>query len=210
MMPEDQLKQFTMAETLALFAYVRGKAQVPMLATPENATNFFNGKDLTGWTGDASLWSVENGEIVGKSNGLKHNTFLVSDLAARDFKLSLDVKLVNNVGNSGVQFRSETLDGFHEMRGYQADIGATYWGKLYEENARAMLWDKPGDALVKKGDWNHYEVEAVGSHVRTWLNGKLCVDLEDPAGKRQGVLALQIHSGEPTEVRFKNMQLEVK
>ena len=43
MMPEDQLKQFSPHEILSLFAYLRGKSQVPMLATKENAGQFFNG-----------------------------------------------------------------------------------------------------------------------------------------------------------------------
>jgi putative heme-binding domain-containing protein len=210
MMPDDQLKQFSTFEILSLFAYLRGKEQVSMLATKENAANFFNGKDLTGWRGDTSLWRVEDGEIVGHSTGLTHNTFLMSDLAARDFKLSLEVKLVDDAGNSGVQFRSESLNGFEEMRGYQADIGPDWWGKLYEENGRALLWDKSGEKFLKKGEWNKYEVEAIGGHIRTWLNGQPCVDLDDPKGKRQGVFALQLHAGGPTEVRFRNIQLEVK
>ncbi len=210
MMPDDQLKQFSTGEVLSLFAYLRGRAQVPMLATKENAPNFFNGKDLAGWSGDSTLWSVENGEIVGRTTGLKHNTFLMSDIAAKDFKLTLEVKLVDDAGNSGVQFRSQPLEGYNEMRGYQADIGPGWWGKLYEENGRALLWKQSGEKFLKKGDWNRYEVEAVGGHIRTWLNGQLCVDLEDPAGKRQGVFALQLHSGDATEVRFRNMQLEVK
>ena len=48
---------------------------------------------------------------------------------------------------------------------------------------------------VKKGEWNHYEIEADGSHIRTWINGQLCVDLDDPDGKRRGIFALQLHSG---------------
>ena len=210
MMPDDQLKQFSTHEVLSLFAYLRGKSQVPLQATKENASTFFNGSDLTGWTGETRLWSVENREIIGRSPGLGSNTFLVSDLSADNFRLSLEVKLVKDEGNSGIQFRSEPLHGFSEMRGYQADIGPGWWGKLYEENARALLWDKPGEQHVKKGDWNRYEIEAVGSHVRTWLNGQLCVDLNDPAGKTRGVFALQLHSGGPTEVRFRNLKLEVK
>ena len=54
-----------------------------------------------------------------------------------------DVKLVENQGNSGIQFRSEALpDG--EMRGYQADIGVGWWGKLYEENRRGLLSEEVG------------------------------------------------------------------
>ena len=181
-----------------------------MLATKDNATAFFNGRDLAGWTGESRLWSVENGEIVGRSPGIGSNTFLLSDLAAENFRLSLDVKLVKNEGNSGVQFRSESLNGFNEMRGYQADIGVGWWGKLYEENGRAILSDKSGEPYLKKGDWNHYEIEAIGSHIRTWLNGQLCADLNDPPGKRRGQFALQLHAGDPTEVRFRNLKLEVK
>jgi putative heme-binding domain-containing protein len=210
MMPDDQLKQFSKQEILSLFAYLRGKQQVPMLATKDNVGNFFNGKDLSGWTGDTALWSVENGEIVGRTKGLKHNTFLMSDLGATDFKLTLEVKLVDDAGNSGIQFRSEPLSGFEEMRGYQADIGPGWWGKLYEENGRALLWNKSGEKFVKKGDWNKYEVEAIGGHIRTWLNGQPCVDYEDLGGKREGVFALQLHSGDATEVRFRNLVLEVK
>jgi Domain of Unknown Function (DUF1080) len=210
MMPDDQLKQFKPHEIRSLFAYLRDRAQVPMLATKDNASLLFNGRDLTGWTGDSRFWSVENGEIVSRSPGLSHNTFLVSDLSAEDFRLTLDVKLTENVGNSGVQFRSEPLNGFEELRGYQADIGVGWWGKLYEENGRTLLWDKSGEGHVKNGEWNQYEIEAIGSRIRTWINGKLCVDLDDPDGKRRGVFALQLHSGDPTEVRFRNLKLEVK
>lgn len=209
-MPDDQLRQFSKHEILSLFAYLRDKEQVPMLATPENASLLFNGRGLKGWTGDPQLWSVEDAEIVGRTAGLNHNTFLVSDLAVEDFRLSLEVKLVNDAGNSGIQFRSQPIEGFTEIRGYQADIGPTWWGKLYEENARALLWDKSGEAHVKRGDWNRYEIEAIGSRIRTWINGNLCVDLDDPDGARRGILALQLHSGDATEVRFRDLQLEVK
>jgi putative membrane-bound dehydrogenase-like protein len=210
MMPDDQLKQFSEHEILSLVAYLRGKSQVPMRATKENAGLFFNGRDLTGWTGDPNLWSVENGEIIGRSSGLEHNSFLISDLAAGNFKLSLEVKLKDNAGNSGIQFRSKPLNGYNEVFGYQADIGPDWWGKLYEENGRALLWDKPGEQHVKNGDWNRYEIEAAGSRIRTWINGQPCVDLDDPDGRRRGIFALQLHSGGPTEVRFRNLQLEVK
>jgi hypothetical protein len=52
-------------------------------------------------------------------------------------------------------------------------------------------------------------IEARGSRIRTYLNGNLCVDLDDPAGAKKGVLALQVHSGPPMEVRFKDLVLEV-
>ncbi len=206
MMPDDQLNQFSDHEKRSLIAYLRAKSQVPLKATSENATQFFNGKDLSGWKGNLELWSVVDGEIVGKTSGLKENEFLVSDITAGDFKLSLEVKLVGNEGNSGVQFRSVARnDG--SVEGYQADIGQGWWGKLYEEHGRALLWDKSGEGYVKAGDWNTYVIEAVGSKVTTSINGKPCVELDDPKGRREGVFALQLHSGGATEVRFRKIQL---
>jgi hypothetical protein len=35
----------------------------------------------------------------------------------------------------------------------------------------------------------------------------LSFDLGDPAGSRSGLLALQVHAGGATEVRFKNVEL---
>src|SRR5262249_46709170 len=158
-----------------------------------------NGTDLAGWDGTPSLWSVEGGEIVGRTSGLKENEFLKSDLVLGDFRLKCQVQLVGNRGNSGIQFRSEALpDGI--VKGYQADIGVGWWGKLYEEHGRALLWPKSGEAHVKPG-WNTYEILAKGSRIRTWINGQPCVDLDDPAGARRGIIALQLHSGEATEVR---------
>ncbi|MBX3420278.1 MAG: DUF1080 domain-containing protein [Pirellulaceae bacterium] len=209
MMPDDQLSQFSDHEVRSLLAYLRHSQQTPLLATTENARDLFNGRTLDGWSGNMQVWSVQDGEIVGSSQGLHRNEFLVSDLLARDFKLSLEVKLVDNKGNSGIQFRSRVLPE-NDVAGYQADIGAGWWGKLYEEHGRQILWKQGGEQFLKSGQWNTYEIEAIGSHVRTWLNGNLCVDLDDPAGSREGIFALQVHSGSATEVRFRNLKLEVK
>jgi putative membrane-bound dehydrogenase-like protein len=209
MMPDDLMKTLSEAEVRALFGYLRHPSQVPMRATPENIKDFFNGKDLTGWHGGPGLWQVQDGEIVGRTaEGLKKNDFLKSDLLVSDFRLSVQVKLTPDKENSGIQFRSEALpDG--EMRGPQADVGAGWWGKLYEESGRGLIWDKSGEKHVKPGEWNLYVVEARGDTVKTWINGQLCVDLTDPKLAREGIFGLQMHSGGPMEVRFKELKLEL-
>jgi hypothetical protein len=107
-----------------------------------------------------------------------------------------------------VQFRSEPLpDG--EIKGYQADVGPGWWGKLYEESARGLLSEVSGEPFITKDGWNHYDVWATGSRVRTALNGHVTTDVDDPKGMTRGQLAVQLHSGGPTEVRFKNLTLEL-
>src|SRR5262249_20097085 len=82
MMPDDQHTPLSEPEVRALVAYLRSPSQTPVLATPENAAELFNGKDLAGWEGDKRYWSVEKGEIVGKSPGIKRNEFLRSTMVA--------------------------------------------------------------------------------------------------------------------------------
>jgi putative heme-binding domain-containing protein len=208
MMPDDLLKPLSDVEARALIAYLANPRQTPLLATADNLSGFFNGKDLTGWDGNPDLWRVENGEIVGTSKGLSRNEFLVNQILLGDFRLVVSVKLVPNAGNSGIQFRSEALPQ-GEVKGYQADVGVGWWGKLYEEHGRALLWNESGEAHVRTNDWNRYEIVAVGDRIRTSINGKRCVDLDDPAGAKRGIIALQLHSGGPFEVRYKDFELEL-
>ena len=59
---------------------------------------------------DKSLFTVENGEIVGRTKELlKKNEFLATDKPYGDFVLKAKVKFRN--GNSGIQFRSKRTDG---------------------------------------------------------------------------------------------------
>jgi hypothetical protein len=173
----------------------------------------FNGKDLTGWVtpDDKSLFTVEDGEIVGRTGTekLKKNEFLVTDKPYGDFVLKAKVKIRN--GNSGIQFRStRATDG--AVSGPQADVADGYWGLLYEERGRGILERYPEDkanALIKKGDWNDFVITAKGSHVTIDINGTRVIDREDPVFAKDGIIALQIHVWpEPMEVRFKDLEIE--
>ena len=189
-------------------AYLASPAQVPMLATADNVKDFFNGRDLTGWQGNMSLWSVEDGQIVGRTQGLKENEFLRNDLLFGDFRLRVQVQLVDNQGNSGIQFRSEALaDGL--VKGYQADIGPGWWGKLYEEHGRGLFWTKCGEAFLKPG-WNTYEIQAVGSKIHNLAQRPAVRRPRRSIGAERGIFALQLHSGGATEVRFKDFQIELE
>ena len=215
MMPDDLLRNLSDSEVRSLVAYLQGAGQTPLRANHDNVVNFFNGQSLDGWIGKTEkggLWTVEpasnpyDAVIVGKTDGLQHNEFLVSQLSLTDFRFKCDVLLKDNQGNSGIQIRSAPQSN-GEVKGYQADVGPGWWGKLYEELGRGLLENNDAEKHVKPNDWNTYEIVAVGSRVQTYINGNLCVDRDDPAGARSGVIAVQLHSGGATEVRFKHLEL---
>jgi hypothetical protein len=60
---------------------------------------------------------------------------------------------------------------------------------------------------VRHKDWNRIEVRAEGSRIRIWVNGVQTIDATDSKAA-SGVLALQLHSGEPMRVEFRNMKLK--
>ncbi len=207
-----------MAKWLVCCAIVALAALAFAAEAEEGFTPIFNGKDLTGWEGDAKLWLVEDGVLIGRSAGIKYNDFLATTKSYGDVVLRLQVKLVENKGNSGVQFRSKRVPPpSHEVSGYQADIAPGWWGKLYDEARRNKVLAGPTDEVLKKalkpGDWNDYEIEAVGGKVKLSLNGVVTVDYTEADEKiaRDGIIAVQIHSGGPMEVQFRNLRIkEVK
>lgn len=202
---------------LALLAATLAVEPAWLAEKTEEFKPLFNGKDLTGWDGDSRLWRVENGEIVGSTEGvtIEHNTFLSTKESYSDFILKAKVKLRNH--NSGIQFRSEQQPDY-VVAGYQADIAEqTYFGMLYEEKKRGIMeyWkamtpeeQAKTQTYVKQGDWNEYEIICEGDHVKLILNGHVTCDITDPEGAKTGIIALQLHAGPAMEVRFKDISIK--
>lgn len=125
------------------------------LLTPAHAADsgfkpIFNGKDLSGWEGNAQFWSVRDGAITGQTKAeadLPANTFLVwKGGEPANFELRLSFRLTGEndrkQANSGVQYRSKVLDAAtFVVGGYQADLDSPfrYTGMLYEEKGRGIL-----------------------------------------------------------------------
>ncbi len=192
-------------------------------------TPLFDGKTLTGWDGDPKVWRVVDGAIVGGSlQGNPRNEFLTTKRSFFNFRLKFEYKLVGTEGfvNGGVQFRSlRATNPPNEMIGYQADIGAGYTGSLYDESRRKKVLAKVGTgvgsqgvkteaelkALEKAGEWNTYEVVAIGPRVMIYLNGRNTVDYTetDPSiDDAYGLIGLQIHGNCKAEIRFRNITID--
>jgi pimeloyl-ACP methyl ester carboxylesterase/prenyltransferase beta subunit len=193
--------------------WLRLLSGAPAVVETAGFTPLSNGKDLTGWEGDTKLWSIKDGILVGHSPGLDHNEFLATTQPYSDFVLSLNFRLVDGKGNSGVQFRSVRIPR-REMSGYQADIGEGYWGSLYDESRRNKVLVKASDAAIKvlhKDDWNHYNLRVMGDRIDLSLNGARSVQYREaePTVSRSGLLAVQIHAGGPMEVQFKDAMIQL-
>jgi len=176
----------------------------------------FNGKNLDEWVVDTpGLWRVEGGVIIGKSPGLKYNDFLRTKKHYKNFVLKVTFRMTDETGkaNSGVQFRSKPMEGSHEVIGYQADMGQQYWGCLYDESRRKKVLVTASEAALaglKKADWNEYVITARGNRITLELNGVKSVEwVENEAVDDSGFIAVQLHSGPPFQMEFKNLMVKV-
>lgn len=194
-----------MVKVAALLLFASG------LFAADDFRPFFNGKDLTEFEiYTPGIWTVENGMIVGRTAGLKHNDFLRTRRNYRDFELRLQFRLKDGVGNSGIQFRSVPVPDSPEVSGYQADIGEKYWGCLYDESRRKkVLVQAPPNTPIRHSDWNDYVITARGPKITLELNGMKTVEYtEQEAGIAQdGFIALQVHSGPAIQVEFRNLKI---
>jgi hypothetical protein len=198
----------------------------------------FDGRSLAGWEGSAQSWRVADGALTGEIPAgarLAKNEFLYWQGEVADFELTAEFRLSGDPSaNSGIQFRARKLPDGHAA-GYQADLdqGATWLGRIYDEDGRKLLVER-GDRVAiapdgrrwseKSGEpaayaglfrpapaWNTYRILAYGPHVELWINGVRVAVLDDHQtgeADHHGRLALQLHSGPgPVKVQFRNLQL---
>lgn len=184
--------------------------------------SLFNGKDLKGWNqkNGAAKYTVENGEIVGTTVANTSNSFLCTNEEYEDFIFELELK-VENVMNSGIQFRSLSKPDYQNNRvhGYQMEVDPTdraWSGGIYDEARRDWLYipniNPEGKKAFKKGEWNKYRIEAIGSTIRTWINGIPVAHLIDDMTTK-GFIALQVHAiygdmKEGMKIRWKNIRIQ--
>jgi len=225
---------------LAGISVMVGSVAAGQGAEDEGFVPIFDGKTLDGWEGDPRLWRVEDGAITGETTPetpIKQNTFLIWRLGeVDDFILRFEYRIF--AGNSGLQYRSfEDPEkwGKWVIGGYQADFeaGDRYSGILYGERFRGILADRgqktviedthkprvvetfadPANLqkVIRKGDWNEYEIIAKGYHFIHKINGQLmceCTDEDTTMRRRSGLLAIQLHVGPPMKVQVRNIRLK--
>lgn len=198
----------------------------------------FDGKSLDGWeTPDRSYWSVEEGAITAKiteAHPCDMNQYLVWEGGALgDFELKLTFRMRSEQPvNGGFQFRSKVIEG-HDVAGYQVDNDTRepWLVRLYDEFGRHTLAfrgqkatfdaegkvtheDLPeaqGEPWFQLDQWHEYHLLCEGPHLLVKVNGRVVAEVFDNDSNQQdfsGILGLQLHSGPPMTVQFKDILLK--
>ncbi len=234
-MPGQLIDTLGEGELLDLLAFLRAGGNAGDSAftkvDDDGYLELFNGTSLGAFTFDPKFWSIDNGQLVGRTTAespAPFNTFCVWNGEARDFELEVELMVVGN--NSGVQYRSGVYDTLR-MRGPQIDAhpSTNYFAMCYEEGGRGILAERgtiltiasdgtrttaplagAEKAAVDPAQWHTYRVEAQGNTVKHFLDGVEVAEIIDSSTERArgGNLGIQIHAGEPTEVRVRSARLK--
>lgn len=179
--------------------------------------DLFNGQDLTGWVqrGGADLFEAVDNMIVGTAVSGTPNSFLCTEEVYGDFILELEFKIDLQL-NSGVQIRSLSLPEYRDgkVHGYQVDIVRGGMAALFDEHRRGWLYQLIGEEheearnAFRENEWNSMRIEAIGYHIKTWLNDIPVVNLIDDMTP-EGFIALQVHVSNPegSQVWFRNIRI---
>lgn len=195
---------------------------IAALATLARATPvpLADGKTFAGWEGDTTgTWRIVEGAFVGGSleTTVPRNEFLATKKAYANFELRLKCRLAGMEGfvNGGIQIRSKRIaNPPNEMSGYQADVGAGYWGCLYDESRRNKMLATADKEVIakalKKDDWNDYVIRCEGRRIQLWLNGVKTVDYTESEQDivQSGLIAVQIHGGAKALACYRDIVIE--
>ena len=172
----------------------------------------FDGKSLDSWAPTpGGKWEVRDGAIVGTSpKAERRHGLLVHAAPVKDFTVRARFKVVS--GDSGFYFRTKRVASGVAVNGFQVEIDSSpETGGLYETGGRAWV-HKPNKKQVKQakykvGAWNGLELSAHGGHIVVKINNRVTSELKADPGRRDGLIALQLHGGQDMHVEYKDIEI---
>ncbi|QDU64039.1 FG-GAP repeat protein [Planctomycetes bacterium Pan216] len=200
MMPDDLLKQLTERQVHDLVAYLRGGRQTPMLATPENAGSFFDGKGLVGWHVHGADWKVDDATIVGRSDPSAKFARLVSDMALGDGELSCRARLVPSDAEASLILRGKRRG--NDVTGCRCMLGRKRQGHLDGQAAVALR-----NASHDDKEWIDLRVVLDGARVTTFVDGRKVASLQRDDLPERGLIAFELPTGQEAELHVKDLKL---
>jgi serine/threonine protein kinase len=192
-------------------------AETSLATVQAGFVNLFNGRDLSGWSGDTAEWTVRDGVIrahTGRRPAKNSSCLFLQSEPLEDFELRLSYQRWS--GNSGVFYRAKPLP--EGAGGYQFDIALGITGNLIDAGSDRPRRDlfrvdsrevrRALPEMPKESGWHELIIIVRGPQIIQRLDGiTLCeVRDEDVTAPRSGLIALEAASD--TIVEFKDIRLK--
>ena len=158
-------------------------------AASDGFAPLFPGDSLSGWKVSdwsdlrtpqkvkGTPWKMENGVLY----GLNKRTWLFSPKEYGDFVLKFDSKISKGSnGGIGLRFPPEGDPAYKGMEIQVVDDEVYYRGSSQPQQRTGSIYDEIAakDATKPVGQWNSWEITALGSQVKIILNGQKVIDVD--------------------------------
>src|SRR5690606_31028945 len=154
-------------------------------------------------------------------NGNSGVNYRSEELAELPFALrgyQADIDAANTYTGQNYEERGRTILAFPGQQMHlppvDGEIGEYAIGNIWtaaEETAN--LGDREAlKANMKIDDWNEIRIVAVGNNLKHYINGVLMseiVDDDETNRKLEGLIGLQLHTGPPMKIEYRNIQLAI-
>ena len=213
--------------TFTIFSLFVFNNDTTLFAQPAKAwKSLFDGKSFKGWTivdFPANVIIAESSFVIHMTKNNRRHAFIRSNKKYKNFILELDCRR-DTLFDSGIMFR--TLNAPDTARvglfGYMVKIDPSltrrWTGGVFFDYGNYIEWMYPlaDDARAQQaervGEWNHYRIEAIGDHIKVWINGIPTTNMINPR-YTDGWIAFKIHylNGTPwnenMSAAFKNIRI---
>lgn len=154
-------------------------------------------------------------------NGNSGVNYRSEELAELPFALrgyQADIDAANTYTGQNYEERGRTILAFpgQQMRlpPVEGEIGEYAQGNIWTAAVETgTLGDREAlKANINANDWNEIRIVAVGNHLKHYINGVLMAEIVDDDEKNrklEGLIGLQLHTGPPMKIEFKNVQLAI-
>jgi hypothetical protein len=191
----------------------------------------FNGGNLEGWhviDKPARVIVKDSSMVLQMTAHTQRHAFVRSDKKYKDFIFEADFKRDRTL-DSGILFRGVSAPdtAFSALFGYMVKIDPSltrlWTGGVFVDFGNGFGWlhslegdDRARYAEKREGEWNHIRIEALGDHIKVWINGIPTVNMTDDKYREPGYIAFKIHfltdelEKEKLSIAFKNMRIVTK
>ncbi|MCX6225670.1 MAG: DUF1080 domain-containing protein [Bacteroidia bacterium] len=183
--------------------YVREiKSETYGLTVSEQADGFtalFNGKNLDGWVGNKTDYTVDNSEISVAPTGGGGSGNLFTEKEYSDFALRFEYQLTPGA-NNGIGIRAPLLGdaAYVGMEIQVLDNTAPIYANLQKYQYHGSVYGViPARREFAKplGEWNEEEIWIQGTRIKVTLNGTVIVDGDIAEASKNGTLDHNEHPG---------------
>lgn len=161
---------------------------------------------------------VADYRMNGGNSGVNYRSEELADLpfALRGYQADIDA--ANTYTGQNYEERGRTILGFPGQQMRLPPVEGTI-----SDHAQGNIWtvaEETGslgdrEALkenIKAGDWNEIRIVAKGNNLKHYINGVLMSEIVDDDTKNRkldGLIGLQLHTGPPMKIEFRNVRLAI-